>query len=615
MSSETYDIIIVGGGTAGLVLAARLSESPNVNVLVIEAGADIKDDSRVNIPAMWSTLIKSDADWAFDTVPQVSTSHYRSFARYIKHDVLTFQEHLGGRNFPFPHGRALGGSSAINGLVFTPIPRSNVESWTKLGNTGWDWPSFSESLNRAFQITTRDSEAVKGQLSVSYPTESNTWQSIWEQTLDGLGFSTSGDLFTGRANGLIVNPESIDPKTARRSYSQSAYLEPVIGRSNLTILTNSVVDKILFDQSDPDQAVATGVRYTQGDHVKTVYARKEVILASGAINSPMILERSGIGSAQLLERLGIDIVVDNSYVGENLQNHVIVTVSSEVKDGMDTMDGLRRQDAVAVAASMEAYQKQSGPLTTGGTSHTAQLPFPYIETDEGKSTLGGILTHTLSAERSDGFEEALKEHVASLLSSPEEAAGCYITFPGWAGFNSDASLAPPPDADSNYFSIALLSTHPLSRGSTHIKSASDSSPGCVAIDPKYLSHPLDVEIFAQNLRFVDTLLRAEPLSSHLKVDGNHVPSEYGPERFSNLDNAKDYVRRHGIGANHFVGSCSMMPREIGGVVNSQLLVYGTKNLRVCDASIIPIIPRANPQATVYGVAEHGASIIKLRLGI
>ncbi|KAL1853314.1 hypothetical protein Plec18170_005311 [Paecilomyces lecythidis] len=600
MSSDSYDVVIVGGGTAGLVLAARLSEDPNLQVLVLEAGADQKDDPRVNIPAMWSTLIKSPADWVFDTVPQ---------------------EPLGGRRVPFPQGRILGGSSAMNGLIFTPIPKSNVEGWAELGNPGWDWPSFSRSFSKAFRLTdgTEKSSEVTtndGALHVSYPDRTDSeWPSIWKDTLAGLGFSVSGDLFTGKANGLVVNPESINPTTKQRSYSQNAYLTPALSRSNLAVITGAEVNRIVFEEAQSSDVVAQGVQYTKDGQTRTVQVQKEVVLAAGAIGSPMLLERSGVGSAELLQRLGIDVVVDNPHVGENLQNHVIVTVSSEVKDGLKTMDPLIRREPDALAAATEAYSKQSGPLATTGTSVTAQLPFRGIQTDEGKKELEEIFNSTLSAQIDNGkqnaeFDQAHKKFIRSVLSSPDEASGCYITLPGWGAFNPDGSRAPAPPGENNFFTIALLSTHPLSRGSVHITSASAPSPDAVAIDPGYLKHPLDIEIFARNLRLLEEILASEPLASQLKPDGRRNPSAPPRGGFADLEKARDYVKRTGLGGNHFVGSCSMLPRKLGGVVDPHLRVYGTKNLRVCDASIVPLIPRANPQAPIYGVAEHGAHIIK-----
>ncbi|KAK3319098.1 hypothetical protein B0H66DRAFT_257056 [Apodospora peruviana] len=602
---SNYDFIIVGGGTAGLVLAARLSEDPDVQVLVVETGVDQKDDPRVLTPALWSKLMKTEADWAFDTVPQKA---------------------LGGRNTPFPHGRLLGGTSAINGLVFTPVPKSNVEGWAALGNPGWEWESFDKSFQKVFTLTDNKGHVVgNGPLQVSYPDQSNNnWPAIWKETLAGLSFSVSGDcLFkTGAGNGLVANPECVHPVTKQRSFAHTAYLVPALERSNLTALTGVTVGKVVFGTagSAEEDVVAEGIQYRDGNkETKIIKARKEVILAAGVFNSPALLERSGIGSAELLSKLGVEVVVDNPNVGENLQNHVIVTVASEVKQGgpKTLLDDLRRGDLETIAAAMAAYYGNpatpSGPFATAGTSVTGQLPFPEIHTDAGKEDLERILDSTLSSSpESGGLAKVSAEFVRAMLSSPDEAAGCYITIPGWAMLNPDGTLGTPPADtadDSGFFSIALLSTHPLSRGSTHITSSYPTSESTsnhgIAIDPGYLSHPLDVEVFARNLRFLETILATEPLAAQLKAV--RVPPAGG---FKDLDVGKSYVKNFGLGGNHFVGSCAMVPREMGGVVDPCLRVYGTKNLRVCDASIIPLIPRANPQAAVYGIAEHGAAIIK-----
>ena len=155
-------------------------------------------------------------------------------------------------------------------------------------------------------------------LLVSYPDQSsNEWLSIWKDTLAGLGFPVSGDLFTGQGNGLVVNPESVHPITGQRSYAQNSYLTPALGRNNLSILTEAVVDKIIFKDSTSTEVVVDGVQYIKDGHTKIINAQ-EVVLAVGAINSPMLLERSGIGSAELLRNLGISTIVDNPNVGEKI---------------------------------------------------------------------------------------------------------------------------------------------------------------------------------------------------------------------------------------------------------------------------------------------------------
>ncbi|KAM0330803.1 hypothetical protein ACHAQA_003757 [Verticillium albo-atrum] len=418
----------------------------------------------------------------------------------------------------------------------------------------------------------------------------------------------------GRVSGAFANTDAIDPATRQRSYAANAYLDPALQRRNLTVLTQVNVDKIIFDKADPGSAIATGVRYTKNGETYVVRASKEIILAAGAVNSPKILELSGVGDPDRLKRLGLDVVIDNKYVGENLQNHIMCGLSFEVLDGLKTMDPIARQDEAALAAAMDAYSKQSGPFASSGTNAVAQLPFPGIDTAEGKSELDHLLsrgsqgsTQTASTTTA-AFASAHEEFVRSVLTSTDEASACYLSFPGFAWFQPDGTMAPPPAGPENYFSVALLLAHPLSRGSVHITSSlASTDPSQVAIDPAHLTHPLDIEVLARHIRFLETIASSKPLVDHLKPDGKRNP---GVAPLKDLEQAKDYIRRTAVGANHPTGTCSMMPQELGGVVDSNLRVYGCSNLRVCDASIIPILPRANLQATVYGVAEHAASLIK-----
>ncbi|KAL7944153.1 alcohol oxidase [Trichoderma barbatum] len=590
----SYDYIIVGGGLAGLVLAARLTEDSSKRVLVLEAGEDLTADARLSVPAMWPTLLNTDADWKFKTVPQ---------AGFNNREIL------------FPQGKLLGGSSAINGLSFTPSSKANVDAWAKLGNPGWDWTSFSKSLAKSYTLTSSAAgTAGSGPLQLSFPNDTdNSWPKIWQQTLGSLGFHQSGPSYTQQSCGPVTVADSIHPATKTRSYAGNAYLEPARSRDNLTIVAGAAVSKIVFAK-DGDAVTAEGVQYVKDGETQTATG-KEVILTAGTINSPKILELSGVGDSKLLAKLGIDVVIDNPNVGENLQNHPMCGLSFEALDDAKTIDGLSRQDPAALQAAMAAYAQQLGPFASSGTNNAAQLPFPGIQSTEGKAEVEALIEkYITSAEKGTNaaFDEAQAEFVRSVLTSPEEASGYYISFSGFASFNPDGTMAPPPAGAEKYFSIALLLTHPLSRGSVHIKSSSPTSTDLV-IDPQYFSHPLDIEVLARHLRFVESLASVEPLASHLKAGGKRNPAAPSAGAFSaesGLEQAKEYLRRTAVGAHHFTGTCSMMPRNLGGVVDAQLRVYGCPNLRVADASIIPLTPRANPQATVYGVAEHAATIIK-----
>lgn len=211
---------------------------------------------------------------------------------------------------------------------------------------------------------------------------------------------------------------------------------------------------------------------------------------------------------------------------------------------------------------------------------------------EGAKTLQGS-TPTTAA-----FAGAHESFVRSVLTSPTDAHVVNIAVNTFVPYDAvDPTFRPP----GQHFSVTSILAHPLSRGSVHI---SDASPvGGVALDPRFLTHPLDTEVLARSLRYTEEqIVKAEPLAKHLR------PREVN--RFVDAEVAKDYIRRTVRGGNHWVGTCSMMPREIGGVVDARLRVYGTKNLRVVDASVIPRVSRSNTMAVVYGVAELGAEIIK-----
>lgn len=453
-----------------------------------------------------------------------------------------------------------------------------------------------------------------GPLQLSFPKDTdNQWPKIWQQTIAALGFSKDGNPYTDQVCGPIFVADAIHPATKTRSYAANAYLEPARDRKNLTIVTKAAVEKIIFTKNG-DAVTAEGVKYTK-DGADLTATGTEIILTAGTINTPKILELSGVGDARLLTKLGIDVVIDNPNVGENLQNHPLCGLSFQALDGEETMDGLARQDPTALQAAMAAYGQQLGPFARSGTNAAAQLPFPGIQSAKGKAEVEKLIAKYIApgSGGNTSFAEAQADFVRSVLTSAEEPSGYFMSFPGYASFNQDGTMAPPPPGTERYFSIALMLTHPLSRGSTHIKSASPTSTE-LDIDPRYFSHPLDIEVLARHLRFIESIAKAEPLVSHLQVGGKRNPAAESAGNFlaaeTGLEQAKDYLRQTAVGAHHFTGTCSMMAKELGGVVDSKLRLYGCPNLRIADASIIPLTPKANPQATVYGVAEHAASIIK-----
>ncbi|KAG8163042.1 hypothetical protein KVR01_007520 [Diaporthe batatas] len=616
-ATGTFHYVIVGGGAAGLLLATRLSEDPEVQVLVLEAGEDLSLDPRVNVPAMWTQLCGSSADWRFKTSPQKA---------------------LGGRQMEFSQGRLLGGSAALNTMLFILSAKSNLDQWAGLGNEGWDWDSLGKSLNKVYNLDPSSAASAPGAgpISISIPDDADKWAQVWRESIAGLGLPVQDDPLGENVLGAVTYPESVDPKTKVRSYVVSAYLAIASSRPNLTVRTSVQVDKVLFDLSSGGEPVATGVEYTltkDGEELsgQVVTAHREVILSAGAINTPRILELSGVGDKARLETLGIPVVVDNPSVGENLQNHVIVPLSFEVNEnsgeGFDTVDGLSRQDPTALAAAAEAYGRQTGPLSRTNSNVQAQVPFPHVDTDKGRADLEQVLRSTIDgATGKSDYEQAVEAYVQSVLESPTEASAVYLTVTGWASYNPDGSWAAIPEGNEKYFSIPVMLAHPLSRGSVHVTRGPDHTLG-LDIDPAYLSHPLDIEVLARHVRLVESVLAADTSKSALASHLNQSPSAKrspglprGPAAFGGheadgeeqegLERARSYVRGSAVGAFHWTSSCAMLPRDKGGVVDPRLRVYGARGLRVVDASIFPLITRANTMATVYAVAERAAEIIK-----
>lgn len=479
MTLETYDVVIIGGGTAGLVLASRLSEDPNLQILVLESGQDRTGDPSTLTPGAWPLLANASTSWIFQTPPQDGT---------------------GGKVLTVPQGRVLGGSSAINSFLFVPTSKNNVQAWEKLGNKGWSYDAFDKALKKAFTLHETSSGIANGdgplQVTVSEPT--TVLQKAWIDAMESIGFPRS-DPFSGQVCGAVIAPESIDPATKQRSYATNAYLYPVRGRPNLTVLTEATVTKVLLDKpSAGNDARARGVQYTSKDgSSRTVNARKEVIISAGAINSPRLLELSGIGGAKRLQDLGVDVVVDNPHVGENLQNHAFTGVAFEVNDDVDTIDAFFRQEPEAVAAAMQDYTTQgTGPMSTCNMITSAHLPLPEFHTKDGRNELEQLLA-TLSpdddAQRSapttPAFAAAHQDFVRSILTDRQQPLGFYVMGPAFVPFE-----APTPDyrAPGKWISVAVEISHPLSRGSVHITSAAPEHVGSdegVCVDPRYLSHP------------------------------------------------------------------------------------------------------------------------------
>ena len=471
-------------------------------------------------------------------------------------------------------------------------------------------PSEQVTEDLSLQYLDKKMQGSSGPVQVSFAGADfyGPLQKAWPRTFKNLNFEVTGDPLTGDVTGAYINPCSVDGKTKKRSYAASAYYSPEIAsRSNLHVLTETIAEKILFDGKDQDGGVvATSVQaLSKNGESQTIKAAKEVLVCAGAIQSPQLLEVSGIGSADLLRSVGVETVVDNPSVGENMQDHALASISFEVNDGILTVEALK--DPQAREKVMEMYMTtQSGPLTSSAIC-SAYMPIVESVGADDRKEITRILNETLEKPPSSLAEKSQNDLLRAIVEDEKDSTVQYFS----PAVQLNPHKGPRPSdwfgmaEDGNYMTIAASLSHPFSRGSIHINSPKISEKP--TIDPKYLSNPIDLELLARHLLFIETIAATEPLVSLFKKDGRRVPPN---ARVKNLQEAKKFVKDTLVSTYHPAGTCAMMPRDKGGVVNERLIVYGTKNLRVVDASIMPLIPRGNIQTSVYAIAEKAADMIK-----
>lgn len=453
-----------------------------------------------------------------------------------------------------------------------------------------------------------DVRGTSGPIHASFSgTLRNFLPNVWYQTFQNLNLETKKDPFSGQVVGGYSNPSTIHPTTKERSYSAVAYYKPASTRSNLTLLTGGLVERIFLQaQNSADVVTATGVCFTRAGESHTVRARKEVILAAGAFQSPKLLELSGIGAANILRNYDIPVAIDNPGVGENLQDHLMVGISFEVKDGVETLDDLARQDPRASEAALNSYMAdRTGPLGAAAVSSFAFLPVMEFLTADGHSQRKHLFER-YPAEAKDTFHY---DFTRSIIENVDESSAAYFAYPAQGNFEVGGGAHPrdltKASLPGNFITMSVCLLHPFSRGSVHITSADPKVRP--SIDPHYLTKELDAKIFALHLQYLQTLVRTEPLASILKPNGRRTSPELD---LNNLEAVKEHIRQTAISNWHPVGTCAMLPRDKGGVIDERLIVHGTKNLRVVDSSTFPIITRGNPLTSVYAVAEKAADLIK-----
>lgn len=533
---------------------------------------------------------------------------------------------MGGRCASVNQGKALGGSSAINGNVFVPPAKALIDAWESLGNEGWNWEALKGYIDRTYTSPSVDKTtakalgidgwvardvATKGPILTSFPQDPSTSiQEAWAATFKTKGLLTTQDPFIEASVGSFSHLNSVNPTTKERSYATTGYYYPAKDRENLVVITGALVEKILVDKQSSQEVKANIVQYHHNGETKTVIATKEVILAAGAFQSPKLLELSGIGNSNLLKKHGIEVIKDLPGVGENLQDHLICGVHYRALDSFDTLDALVRQEPEAVGQAMQDYAtNRSGPLASTGFDAYAYLPVIDHGSAPGRERLEDLIRENRPPE-TDRAAQAMYSLASKALLDQEFPSGAYLALRAQSLLPVDLSWSPNSPTGpvpGKFLGIAVLLSNPVSRGSVHIHSADPAD--APTIDPAYLSNPVDTEILAEHLLQIEKIAASEPLSSRFLAQPLQRRDPASDMR-GDLDHAKRYARASSVSMWHPGGACAMLPLELGGVVDSSLRVYGVRGLRVVDSSMMPLVTTANLQATVYGVAERAAEMIK-----
>ncbi|KAH0375472.1 alcohol oxidase, partial [Aureobasidium melanogenum] len=590
---QDFDYIVIGGGTAGLCVAARLTENPDVTVGVLEAGANRMDDPQVYTPSLYPTLIgREKYDWCYESVPQPGA---------------------GGKTMSQPRGKVLGGSSAINYLMYVRGSKEDYAAWESLGNKGWGWeglapyfkkhqtydPPKKEHPNKQFMpIAAKDQyHGSSGPIHTSF----NDYWEPFEEDFCKAAYEVGGqegslvDAWSGDHFGFYSSLAAVDRTNdkGRRSYAATGYLRPNISRPNLKVLTEALATRILLDGT-----TATGVEFLHGGQKHSINASREVILSGGTINSPQLLELSGIGDPDVLKAAGVECLIENKRIGCNFQDHVLGGMLYDLKDGLTSLDSLH--DSEYQKAMEKVYQETGeGPYGSPGMLMGFVSYASLVSEEVLNDTIAEIRKNSLA--KTD-FEKRQEETIISQLSDPKFAniqTFCIGAQLDVSQGDSQIKFFNPPPEGKTRISLLVCLEHPLSRGSVHITSSDPTQHP--RIDPGYLKNGADAKILAEGIKWMDKIANQPVLKQSL---GERIL----PPQSASIENEEDrveYVRNHISTQYHLIGTCTM-----GEVVDDKLKVRGVDNLRVIDASVFPTHVSGNIMATAYAVGEKGADLVK-----
>lgn len=526
------DYVIVGAGSAGCVLANRLSARPGVSVALIEAGGDdrplhepkhLQSNLMVALPGGFGRTLSDPAvNWLYATRPDAA-----------------------GRVHKWPRGRLLGGSSSINGLLWVVGAAADYDGWAAMGAAGWDWASVAPAF-----------AAVEREVAPTDCDDPHPMSLACQEAAAALGLGRLADAARADAPGAGLFRRTI--RRGRRVSAATAFLHPVRRRPNLRILTHALAHRIVFEGR---RAVA--VAFDRGGLPGLARARREVIVAAGAVASPALLERSGLGAAARVRALGIEPLADLPGVGENLQDHYITGLQWRLKPGTPSINR-RAQGPALLGELLRWLASGRGVLAAGACELVAFAHAPGQAPDETPALQFHMVPASMDLD-------ALGQRQAWRLERE----------PG--------------------LTIGPCQLRPFSRGSVHAVTAEPREPP--AIVPNYLADPRDVAVLAAGMSLARRWAATRPLADHI-AHPVRPPASVADAEFP------AWCREVGSTLYHPVGTCRMgAASDPLAVVGPDLCVRELSGLRVVDASVMPAIPSGNTNAPTMMVAERAAGMI------